>query len=82
MLKKILLVAIGLVVAAATVIVMKIGPSNVIGMIRYDQRREGDLKVGDLAPAGMLTSLDGRAQVPLLRTNSGRPQILVFGSFT
>ena len=81
MLKKILLVAGGLVVLAATVIVVKIGPSNVIGMIRYDQRREGDLKVGDLAPAGMLTSLDGRAQVPLLRTN-GRPQVLVFGSFT
>jgi len=82
MLKKILLVACGLVVLAATVIAVKIGPSNIIGMIRYDQRREGDLKVGDVAPAAMLVSLDGRSRVPLLKTNTGRPQILVFGSFT
>ena len=82
MLKKILLALVALVVLAAAVMVVKIGPGNVIGMIRYDQRREGDLKVGDVAPAGMLVSLDGRARVPLLKPNTGRPQILVFGSFT
>lgn len=80
--KKALLIVAVIVAVAASVMVVKIGPRNVIGMIRYDQRRDGDLKVGDRAPEAMLVSLDGRARVPLLQRRDGKPLILIFGSFT
>lgn len=80
--KKIVLAIAALVVLGAGVMVAKIGPRNVIGMIRYDQRREGDLKVGDRAPAAMLTSLDGKTQAPLFDTTANKPTVLIFGSFT
>lgn len=79
--KKLLLGVLALVLLGAGYMVFRIGPSNIIGMIRYDQRREGDLKVGDRAPDAMLVSLDGTQRVPLLQRN-GKPQVLVFGSFT
>ena len=82
MVKKVLLAIAALVVAGAGVMVAKIGPRNVIGMIRYDQRREGDLKVGDRAPAAMLVALDGKSQLPLIDTTLGKPTVLIFGSFT
>jgi hypothetical protein len=81
MLKKILLVVLAIVLLAA-VVVAKIGPRNIIGMIRYDQRRDGDLKVGDRAPDAMLVGLDGKRNVPLLRDRGGKPMVLIFGSFT
>ena len=80
MLKKVLLVLAALIVVAAGVMVAKIGPRNVIGMLRYDQRREGDLKVGDRAPDAKLVALDGRTAAPLLA--AGKPTVLIFGSFT
>jgi hypothetical protein len=80
--KKVLLGVAVLVVAGAGVMVAKIGPRNVIGMIRYDQRREGDLKVGDRAPAAMLTALDGKSQAPLIDASLKQPTVLIFGSFT
>jgi hypothetical protein len=80
--KKIVLAVAALVVAGAGVVVAKIGPRNVIGMIRYDQRREGDLKVGDRAPAALLTSLDGKTRSPLFDTSRKQPTVLIFGSFT
>ena len=80
--KKILLIVGAIVVVAATVAAVKIGPSNIIGMIRYDQRRDGDLKVGDRAPNAMLVALDGKRNVPLLNDRGGKPLVLVFGSFT
>ena len=79
--KKVVLAMAALVVAAAGVMVAKIGPRNVIGMIRYDQRRDGDLKVGDRAPAAMLVSLDGKSHEPLLGDRD-KPTVLIFGSFT
>lgn len=78
--KKVLLGLAALVVVGVSVIVAKVGPRNVIGMIRYDQRREGDLKVGDRAPAAMLVALDGATRVPLLAGD--KPTVLIFGSFT
>ena len=80
MLKKVVLAIVALVLVAAGVMVYKIGPRNVIGMIRYDQRREGDLKVGDRAPAATLVALDGKTRQPLLE--AGKPTVLIFGSFT
>ena len=80
--KKVLLAVVALLLIGAGVMVAKIGPRNVIGMIRYDQRREGDLKVGDRAPSAMLVALDGKSQSPLLETNVAKPTVLIFGSFT
>jgi len=82
MLKKILLVVLAIVLLAAAVVVAKIGPRNIIGMIRYDQRRDGDLKVGDRAPDALLVGLDGKRNVSLLRDRGGKPMVLIFGSFT
>jgi hypothetical protein len=60
-----------------------IGPRNLIGMALYDQRREGDLAVGDLAPDIELVGLDGTSQAHLLSAQKpGRPLVVVFGSFT
>ncbi len=81
MLKKVLWALLALGVVAATFVVMKIGPRNVIGMLRYDQRRDGDLKVGDRAPDFELVALDGKARQPLLGDLS-KPTVLIFGSFT
>jgi hypothetical protein len=71
-----------LVLAAAGVTYMIGGPRNLIGMLRYDQRREGDLKVGDRAPDVTLLSLDGKTRVPLSTRLGERPTVLIFGSFT
>jgi hypothetical protein len=69
------------VVAAGGWMLYKIGPSNVIGMLRYDQREEGELKVGDPAPDVVLASLDG-GDVRLRDRIGGKPVVLVFGSYT
>jgi hypothetical protein len=69
------------VVAAGGWMVYQIGPRNVIGMLRYDQREEGDLKVGDPAPDVVLAALDG-GQVRLRDRIGTRPVVLVFGSYT
>jgi hypothetical protein len=58
------------------------GPRNLIGMLRYDQRQEGTLRVGDRAPDVSLVSLDGTTPVSLASQIGGKPTVLVFGSFT
>jgi hypothetical protein len=80
--KKILLIAVLLLAAAAGVIAWKIGPRNIIGMLRYDQRKEGNLKVGDRAPDVALVSLDGKSPLRLSERVGVKPLILVFGSYT
>jgi len=59
-----------------------VGPRNVIGMLRYDQREEGKLKVGDRAPDVGLVSLEGGTSVRLADHIGGKPTVLIFGSFT
>jgi len=81
-LKKILLIAVVLLAALAGLVAWKIGPRNVIGMIRYDQRKEGSLKPGIRAPDVELVSLDGKTPVRLAERIGGKPLILVFGSYT
>ncbi len=71
-----------LVGVAAAIVVAKIGPRNVIGMIRYDQRQQGALRVGDLAPDVELLALDGKTTSRLSQHLGGRPVVLIFGSFT
>ena len=71
-----------LAAAAAGMAYMVGGPRNLIGMIRYDQREEGKLKVGDRAPDVTLLELDGKTPVKLSEKIGGKPTVLVFGSFT
>ena len=82
MLKKVLLAVLLVVTAGAAFVVVRIGPRNVIGMMRYDQRQEGRLRVGDRAPDVSLIALDGRTPVSLATQTAGKPVVLVFGSFT
>jgi hypothetical protein len=82
MLRIVLLALVGLALAAGTVFVVSVGPRNVIGMLRYDTRREGKLKVGDRAPDLALLAPDGTTAVRLVGERRGRPLVLVFGSFT
>jgi hypothetical protein len=70
------------VVAAGAFTYMVGGPRNLIGMLRYDQRQEGSLKVGDPAPEVALLALDGQTPVKLSERLGGKPTVLVFGSFT
>jgi hypothetical protein len=85
--KKILkrvLIGLGAVIVLAVggITYMIGGPRNLIGMLRYDQRQEGSLKVGDRAPDVTLFALDGKTPVQLSSELGGKPTVLVFGSFT
>ena len=71
----------GLALAAGIAMVVMIGPKNVIGMLRYDIRKEGKFKVGDKAPDVALLGLDG-APVRLASRFGPRPTVIIFGSFT
>lgn len=82
MLKKVLWAVGALIVVAAGFLVMQIGPRNVIGMLRYDTRREGELRVGDRAPDVQLLALDGKTRQSMLSPDPTRPTVLIFGSFT
>jgi hypothetical protein len=82
MVKKILIVVGFLVLAAVGWALYSIGPRNIIGMLRYDQREEGKLKVGDPAPDVELLALDGATPVRLKDSVGGKPLVIVLGSFT
>jgi peroxiredoxin len=51
-------------------------------MLRYDQRQEGRLKVGDRTPDVALLALDGKTPLKLSAQLGGKPTVLIFGSFT
>lgn len=72
--------ATGLIVGIAALV--RIGPRNVIGMVRYDQREQGRLSVGDAAPSVELVSLEGSRREDLGAQFGERPLVLIFGSFT
>jgi hypothetical protein len=78
------LIGLGIVVVLALggMTYMIGGPRNLIGMLRYDQRQEGSLKVGDRAPEVALLSLDGKTPLKLSSQLGGKPTVLIFGSFT
>lgn len=82
MIRRILL-GLGLVVvAAAAFAVWRIGPRNVIGMLRYDTRKEVALRVGSPAPDARLHASGGSGTVRIADRVGGRPLVLIFGSFT
>lgn len=68
--------------AAAGFLYMIGGPRSLVGMLKYDQREEGTLKVGDRAPDVTLVALDGTTPVKLSSELGGKPTVLIFGSFT
>jgi hypothetical protein len=80
--RKVLLVLVVLVGIVGAFVAWRIGPRNIIGMIRYDQRKEGVLKPGDAAPDVALVSLDGKTPVRVAERVGGKPLVLVFGSYT
>ena len=82
MIKKLAIVVLVLLLGAAAVVVFRIGPRNILGMIRYDQRKEGSHRVGDAAPDVELVALDGTRRLRLKDSVGEKPLILVFGSFT
>lgn len=59
----------------------RMGPRDFFGMLRYDQREEGDLAVGHSAPDVVVHALDG-SQAHLRERFGGRPVVLIFGSYT
>ncbi len=79
---KVILIFLLLALVAGSVMVYYMGPRNIIGMLRYDQRREGNLKVGDRAPDVSLVALDGSGQTNLLSHLARKPLIVIFGSYT
>lgn len=80
--RRTLLGLVGLVVLAAAAFLWVVGPRNVLGMLRYDQRREGDLRVGVPAPDVSLVALDGRTPVRIADSIGQQPLVIVFGSYT
>ena len=78
---RVLLGILGLVLGTGGFIAWRIGPRNIVGLLLYDRRREGDLRVGDLAPDVALAKLDG-GEVRLAELVGDQPLVLIFGSFT
>lgn len=80
--KTIAAVVVGGLILVGAGITWTVGPQNLIGMARYDQRQEGRLKVGDQAPDVELLSIDGKRRERLAASFGEKPLVLVFGSFT
>ena len=81
-LKMTLAIVFFLAFAVCAAAVYFIGPRNLIGMWRYDQRNEGSLKVGDHAPDVTLAGLYGATEVHLRDHVGSKPLVLIFGSYT
>ena len=82
MMKKLVIGVLAILAVAVAVVAFRIGSRNILGMIRYDQRKEGSLRVGDAAPDVELVALDGARRLRLKDSVGGKPLVLVFGSYT
>ena len=60
------------------------GPKDALYMVRYalPHMHRGNLKVGDSAPDARLIALNGSDHFRIRERASGKPLVLVFGSFT
>lgn len=60
------------------------GPKDALYMVRYalPHMHSGNLKVGDTAPDARLVALNGSDHFHIRERTSGKPLVLVFGSFT
>jgi hypothetical protein len=73
-----------IVVVYVLLSIMAGGPRDAIQMVRFalPYMHLGNLKVGDGAPDVQLMALDGQTRFNLREHLTGRPMVLVFGSFT
>ncbi len=73
-----------IVLAFAGLSYMAGSPKNALEMVRYalPHMHLGNLKVGDDAPDARLVALDGTTRFHIREKTTGRPLVLVFGSFT
>jgi hypothetical protein len=72
------------VIAFVGLSVMAGGPKDALYMVRYALPRmhRGNLKVGDAAPDALLVALNGSDHFRIRQSASGKPLVLIFGSFT
>jgi hypothetical protein len=77
-------VGVCLVIAFVGLSFMAGGPKDAIEMVRFalPHMHLGTLKAGDTAPDVPLVALDGKTRFHLHERTSGRPLVLIFGSFT
>jgi len=76
--------AVLFLVAFSVLSYMAGSPKDAYGMVRYalPHMHRGTLKVGRDAPDARLVALDGTSRFHIRERTSGRPLVLVFGSFT
>ncbi len=85
MLKKILLVILGLLVVSFAALSLLLGGArNLYGLARFavPHMSRGELRVGDTAPDVQITALDGRSTFHLRERIGRKPLVLIFGSYT
>ena len=72
------------VIAFVGLSVMAGGPKDALYMVRYalPHMHRGNLKVGDAAPDARLVALNGSDHFRIRQRASGKPLVLIFGSFT
>jgi hypothetical protein len=72
------------VIAFVGLSVMAGGPKDALYMVRYalPHMHRGSLKVGDDAPDARLVALNGSDHFRIRQRASGKPLVLIFGSFT
>lgn len=79
-------ISLGVLLIAAFVglSMMAGGPKDALYMVRYafPHMHRGNLKPGDSAPDAKLFALNGTDTFHIRERNSGKPLVLVFGSFT
>jgi len=77
-------VSILLIAVSVGLSIMAGSPKDAIGMVRYalPHMHRGSLQVGSDAPDATLVALDGSTRFHIRERTSGRPLVLVFGSFT
>ena len=73
-----------LLIAFIALSVMAGSPRDAVYMVRYalPHMHRGNLKVGDAAPDAKLFALNGSDTFHVCERTSGKPLVLVFGSFT
>ena len=77
-------VSILLIAVSVGLSIMAGSPKDAIGMVRYalPHMHRGSLQVGSDAPDATLVALDGSTRFHIRERTSGKPLVLVFGSFT
>jgi hypothetical protein len=79
-------VSLGVLLVVGFVVLSKLAgsPRDALYMVRYalPHMRRGKLKPGDSAPDAKLFALNGTDTFHIRERTSGKPLVLVFGSFT